>query len=131
MTVKLKSLLPKRPNRWLIRLSLLIVACMAFLLWMQFKGWSQNVTVQNLYGKPIPSLKVTIGEETRTFQDVAAGTEVAVPFRSRSDSLRVEVKFADGTLRTYSGTAARSDNGEPANLVILPTGEIGPRKSGK
>ncbi len=87
------------------------------------------MTIQNQYGKPVPTVKVSIGEETRTFNDVAEGAEVAVPLRSKGDPLRVEVKFADGTLKSFSGPAA--NDGDPAVLVIQPGGDIVPRKTGK
>jgi hypothetical protein len=131
MNAKPSPLLPKRPHRWVIRLGLVIVAGLAFWLWMQVRGRSQDVIVHNEYGKPIPVMKVTIGDETREFRDVAEGAEVVVPFRSKTDRLRVEVAFADKKVSTYTGVATGGSDGEPANLVILPTGDVEPRKSRK
>ena len=130
MTAKLKPLLPKRSNRWMIRLAVVAAAGLGVLLWIQIRSHKPTLTIQNQAGQPIPSLKVKVGEETRAFNDVAAGAEVSVPLRNRTESVRVELRLADGELHTYTGRAAESEDSEPV-LVVTPGGQIGPRKSRK
>jgi hypothetical protein len=113
--------------RWLVRLTALLVAGLAFLLWAT-RGPQNLLTVENRSGQPVARLEVTLAGETSTFRDVAAGAEVTAPFPHPGDQpFAVEGRLADGTMiRGHFGSV-----GGRVRLTVLPGGQILFRQGGK
>lgn len=119
--------------RWPLRIAVILVAGLALLLWNLHQRSGEFLTIQNQSGQPVARLRVTASGETKTFQDVAAGSGVMVPLGAGGDDrLTVEGELADGTLiRGQFGRSAAGSAGERAGLVILPGGQLVFRPQGK
>jgi hypothetical protein len=112
-------------KRWLLRLAVVPLAGLAALLW--FSGQrSRDLTVENRSRQSIASLQITVAGQTNTFRDVADGARVTAPFQARDgDPFRMDGQLADGTRIRASGML-----GERTQFLVLPGGEIAPKKAG-
>lgn len=112
-------------KRWLLRLAVVILAGLAALLW--FSGQrSRDLAVENRSGQSITSLQITVAGQTNTFRNVANGNRVTAPFQARDeDPFRLEGRLADDTRIRATGML-----GERTHFVVLPGGEIAPKRAG-
>jgi hypothetical protein len=113
--------------RWLLRAALVLVGGLALLVWAVGRQAGHRLTVENHSGQPIAVLRLTVAGESKTFENVKEGAGVAAPFPiSGAEAVAVEGKLADGTVIRYR----RAQAGEQVNLLVLPGGQIAPRKGG-
>jgi hypothetical protein len=119
----------KARYRWLLRLAILPVAGLLLFLWLRSREGQQGLTIENQSGQPIAVLRITAGEQTRTFRDVANGSEVTAALDVGAGRLDVEGQFRDGT--RIKGQFVQAEGGPDlgrVGLVVLPGGAITPRK---
>jgi hypothetical protein len=118
--------------RWLLRLAVLIAVGGAFLLWAKQKR-SQNVlTIQNRSGQSISRLEVTFSGETKTFQNVREGSDVAVTPIQMDAPLVLTGRLADDTrIKANFGQIPAGPAGEPPTLLVVPGGQIMVRQGNK
>jgi hypothetical protein len=112
-------------KRWLLRLTVVIVAGLAALLW--FTGQRpRDLAVENLSGQAIASLQITVAGQSNIFRDVADGHRVTAAYQAREDDpFRMDGRLADGTRIRASGIL-----GEHTQFLVLPGGQIAPKKAG-
>jgi hypothetical protein len=116
-------------NRWLLRLGVPLFVGVTVLAWALVQGAQSRLVIENRSGQPVTVLEVTAGGATRTFKDVAPGSDVAAPLK-RGTPFRVHGTLANGTLirGQFGDLAVLGDRGA---LVILPNGALVPPKAGK
>jgi hypothetical protein len=118
-------------SRWLVRLGLLAVVAVAVLVWLYDQHRKRGLTVENRSGQPIAVLEITAAGETSTFRDVPDGGQVSAPLGDSGGGFKVDGRFPDGT--RISGRFAPSGGPDlvTTGLVVVPGGQIMPRKTRK
>ncbi|HTU21120.1 MAG TPA: hypothetical protein VMG10_23910 [Gemmataceae bacterium] len=112
-----------RRNRWLLRLAVVLVVGILALFWAVGER-TRTLTIENLAQQPISELKITVGAQTRTFQDVEVGKKVTVPCQVRGDErFTVEGRLTDDTRIRANGRI-----GDNVDYVLLPGGSLEPRR---
>jgi hypothetical protein len=114
-------------NRWLFRIALLVVLGVAGLIWFTRTNAQDVLIIENSSGQTVTSLRVTLGEHTNNFKDVATGKSVTAGVRSGGkERLVIEGELADGGVIRWRGTVE-----EKASFVIVPGGHIQMRQPNK
>ena len=109
-------------SRWLLRLAVVLIVGLLALFWAV--GQPRTMTVENRSEQSIPELKISIGDQTRTFQNVKAGDRVTVPCSARGgEQVTVKGRLANGTIIRYNGRI-----GDNLDYVLLPGGLLEPRR---
>jgi hypothetical protein len=121
----------KNRRRWLLRLSILPLAGIAFLLWWSYHERTRSVTVENRSGKGIAQLQVTAAGQTSTYAQLHDGGAVTAPCGGDGDHFDVEGRFDDGAVFKGQGQFPESSPGQGTALVIGPGGGVAPRKSSR
>jgi hypothetical protein len=112
-------------SRWLIRLGIVLLLALAALLWA-IATRRPSLEIENRSEQSIAVLRVTIAGQTRTFENVSSGAQVAMPCPSRGEEVfRIEGKLADGTRIRANGRIA-----DDLHPLLLPGGELQPRRKG-
>jgi hypothetical protein len=110
-------------NRWLLRLAIVLVAGLAVLLWLIGQR-TRSLVIENRSGQAIDLLRVTIGDQTSTFHDVATGKDVTATGNAKGDDhYSVDGQLADGTRIRSSGLI-----GENNHFLLLPDGSMVKRR---
>jgi hypothetical protein len=118
----------KGQYRWLVRLAILPVAGLALYLWLSNREGPGGLTVENRSGGPIARLAITAGGRTSTFHDVLDGSQVTAPVGAQGGPFKLDGEFPDGTRITGRFTVGGQDV-VGSGLVVLPGGQIAPRKA--
>jgi hypothetical protein len=119
-----------RGNRWLLRMLVVLVAGAAMLLYVLRQRGESVVTIVNRSGRPVVELKVTAGEQTVPYRNIADGESVTLPFvTSPSEHIVIRAHLQDDTRPAYIGPAG--DAGAYHKFNILPDGTIQPQSGSR
>lgn len=109
-------------SRWLLRLAVVLVVGLLALFWAVGQR-TRTLTIENR-SEQSAELTITIGGQTRTFQNVKAGEQVNVPCQARDgDPFTVEGRLAGDTRIHFFGRI-----GENLDFVLPPGGQLQPRR---
>jgi hypothetical protein len=109
----------RRRNRWLLRIAVVLVAGGAMLFWA-LRQKPPPLTVSNKSGQAIAKMRISFGDETSTFTNVARSEEISVPVVGKSDTpFSVDINLADGNLIRSSGRWQ-----QPIKVIVLPDNRI-------
>lgn len=110
-------------SRWLLRLAIVLVLGLLALFWAVGEH-TRTLTIENRSEQAIAELKITLGGQTRAFQNVKANDRVTVPCQARGDD-RFTV---EGQLVNDTRIRANGRIGDSLDFVLLPGGQLVPRK---
>jgi hypothetical protein len=119
-----------RGNRWVLRILVVLVAGAAMLLYALHQRGESVVTIVNRSGRTIVEMKVTAGDQTVPYRNIADGESVTLPFvTSPSERLVIGAQLQDDTRPRYTGVAG--EDGAFYRFNILPDGTIQPQSGSR
>ncbi|MGH7172333.1 MAG: hypothetical protein ACRELG_18810 [Gemmataceae bacterium] len=110
-------------SRWLLRLGVVLIVGLLALFWAVGQH-TRTLTIENRSEQSIPELKISLGDQVRTFHNVKAGEQVTAPCPARAaDRFTVKGRLANGNLILANGRI-----GDSLDFVLLPGGLLQERR---
>ncbi len=105
--------------RWLMRILLILLIAGLGYVWAQRERARHHFVVENHSGHPIATLDIKIGEQSKSYRDVADGSTVVPSFEvNTGEKYNIRADLGTAGVDHVFGTL-----GEERHLVILPKGQ--------